>query len=838
MNYIDLSGSWKLRLAGAGESGVPAQLPEEIRATLPGDNITALWKAGLIPDPYVGRNELDLQWIGRCDWSFETEFTVSKELLRFASHRFVAHSLDTVATVSVNGTEIGGCDSMFVGVDLPIAPGLLHEGQNHLTIAFASPERIAIERARQLPYPLPYSEYPVNSPHRNLLRKAQCHAGWDWGPCLMGSGAFGPLGIAAGDEPILLGASAVPTHREEWFLQVTPRFSRSAEEREVELRVSVASPDGATVTEFEGAVTAGHDMQSSLSVPVGNPELWWPNGLGDQPLYTVTVEAEGRTVTRRVGFRDLSVDLSPDDTGSRFTIVVNGRPIFAKGANWIPQDGMPGRAEDADLEWQIRSARDAHMNMLRVWGGGVYESERFYDLCDQYGLLVWQDFMFACALYPAHPEFLASVRKEVRYQVRRLRDRASIALWCGNNENVGALNWFEVSRKNRDRYIVDYDRLNEGAVGTVCREEDPSRLFWPSSPTDGPGEYGDDWKADARGDMHYWSVWHGGEQFGSYRSVLPRFCSEFGFQSFPSLSTVEKYATQEQQNVTAPDMEHHQRHPRGNTIIMHTMARYYRFPASLGQQIYLSQVQQANAIRTAVEFWRSRRPRSMGALFWQLNDNWPVASWSSLEYQGKWKLLHHAARRFYAPTLLTATPIDPDGGPQVLEDQAPAAWQIHLINETTSERAGAAQVRFFSFDGTHLGETSGRDIRVETDSSSLVFTLTESMLPAARSECFAIATFAGEETCWFFLDHPKRCNLHSAAITIDRLASGNGVELTTDVPAFEVAVDAGVRAGRFEDNMILLMPGSPRALRWIPNGADDDAFVPDTCTVTALNNIG
>ncbi len=301
------------------------------------------------------------------------------------------------------------------------------------------------------------------------------------------------------------------------------------------------------------------------------------------------------------------------------------------------------------------------MNMVRVWGGGHYENDIFYDLCDQLGILVWQDCMFSCSLYPATSWFLKSVKDEITYQVKRLKDHPSLALWCGNNEDVGALTWFESSRRERDKYLIDYDRLNEGIIGKTIKELDPLRKWWSSSPSAGESDYSDCWHDDSKGDMHYWSVWHEGKPFEAYKEIIPRFCSEFGFQSFPSLPLLTKVITHDgtknvdsgEFNLSSSVMEHHQRNDRGNTIILSTMLRYFHLPSSFAHQIYISQIQQSFAMQTAIEYWRSNRPRCMGTLFWQLQDNWPVASWSSIEYGGKWKALQYEAKRFYNPLLLT-----------------------------------------------------------------------------------------------------------------------------------------------------------------------------------------
>jgi beta-mannosidase len=850
MHRLDLTGSWHLTARAGGRP----ELPDDIPVKIPGDNLSALYQAGLVDDPYFGTNELDLQWIGTTDWTLERTFEIDADPLLSRPARFRAESIDTVAQVAINGTAVGSTDNMFVPVDLAIPAGVLKHGTNTITVTFSAAERVAHERAARLPYPIPHVQMPVQSQHRNLVRKIQCHGGWDWGPCYMICGLYGYVELVASDEPTLdYAPTMVAKDDDGWSVTVEPWFVLPAADGHPSsrsyagsIRVSVTDPDGREAAAHAGETVVEHGRGTPVVLRVEQPQLWWPNGFGAQPLYTVTIEAFGSRITRRIGFRTLEVRREPDEYGESFAVVVNDVPIFAKGANWIPQDALPGLASEEQLRWLLESSVDANMNMLRVWGGGTYESHRFYELCDELGILIWHDFMFACAMYPADPAFLASVRSEVAHQVLRLKDHPSIALWCGNNENVGALSWFEETRAHRDRYLIDYDRLNEGAVGDTCRAMDPSRLFWPSSPTDGPGEYSDDWKADEKGDMHYWSVWHGGEPFSSYRSVVPRFCSEFGFQSFPSRAAVRSYARPEHHNVTAPDMEHHQRHPRGNTIIMHTMARYYRFPNGFLEQLYLSQVQQAHAIRTAVEYWRTQRPRSMGALFWQLNDNWPVASWASVEYGGTWKLLQYAARRFFAQVLVAAIPVDASGEALATEEASPAGWDLYVVNDRPGSTTGDLTVRIIGFDGTQLHGQTQNDVTVPGLSSIKMHHLSGAHLPAAARSCFVVADWndtqgtADSTRCQLFLDAPKRCEL--AQPTVEARVERNGdrisLTLTTDRPAFDVALDPGVLPGRFTDNMITLLPDEPMTVHWIPVGETTASELREQLTVRTLNSVG
>ncbi len=366
---------------------------------------------------------------------------------------------------------------------------------------------------------------------------------------------------------------------------------------------------------------------------------------------TISDGKAAHTVTDRIGFRDLElVRELTEDGGEMFEFQVNGERIYAKGANWIPTENLRGRIDDGDYESLLSSAVAANMNMIRVWGGGYYELERFYDLCDELGLLVWQDFMFSCALYPATDEFLESVEAEVRYQVRRLANHPSLALWCGNNENeMSLVNWFD-DNPHIEAFYTDYERLNDQTIAPVVAEEDPSRTFWPGSPSSG-GLFADEGELDphdqSRGDIHYWDVWHDGEPFEDYLTVKPRFVSEFGYQSFASTDLLSTVVPDDQLNPTAPIMEHHQRNPGGNKRILQRLADHFRVPFDFDDLVYLSQVQHGLAMQTAIEHWRRLKPYCMGTLYWQLNDLWPCASWSSIEYGGEWKALHYMAKRFY-----------------------------------------------------------------------------------------------------------------------------------------------------------------------------------------------
>jgi beta-mannosidase len=793
MQTLNLAGEWTLTCL---------KNKERVKADVPGDIHSALLAAGKIAAPYWGKAELDVQWVGREDWEYSRVFNVDASLLQAASVCLSCDRLDTIAEVFINGKKAGAGENMFVRHRFEVKP-LLRAGKNDIRVRIYSAENAAAAAAKKLPYPIPCSKYPVQSPHRNLVRKAQCHAGWDWGICLMVGGITGGIGLIA--------ASVARIEH----VYTTQRHKRGSVD--VEVFVEVESPSGGT-TELDvtlgGAaaretVTLAPGLNTlKTRVTLSNPELWWPNGHGLQPLYELTVRVGESNVTKSLGLRSLELITKEDKAGLSMYFRVNGRDIFCKGANWIPCDALPQRQTPEHLENLLDSAARANMNMLRVWGGGQYESDAFYELCDQKGLLVWHDFIFSCALYPGTKKFLDNVRQEARYQVKRLRDHACLALWCGNNENVGALKWFEEPRQNRDRYLLDYDHLNEGVLGAVVDECDPTRTFWPSSPCGGRNDFSDCWHSDSRGDMHYWSVWHQGKSFDSYYTVKPRFCSEFGYQSFPALDTIRTYATEEQFNVTTPVMEHHQRNPGGNSRIVEMFTRYFRVPEGFANFVYLSQVQQALAIKTAVEYWRHLQPHCMGALYWQLNDLWPVCSWSSLEYQGKWKLLHHAARRFYAPLMVCA----------IQEQNRVGVW---LLNDQPNRPAATVRLRVLDLSGKVVREEK-LAAKAPAGGALLLKEFPVEKLTAKPAETFMALNLESEGVTFqndHFFTVWKALNLERADVKTGVRALKDGrfsVTLKTDLPAFFVSPNADGLRGEFDDSCFTLLPGEPRELVFTP----------------------
>lgn len=802
LKSINLAGIWKMKsVDGKMEADVP----------LPGDTHSGLLTAGIIKDPYWETEELNLQRLGRTDWEFIKNVEISEDFLTGSEIYLRLESVDTVCDIVINGEPAGSFDNMFFPADLRVT-GLVKPGQNEIRVKIYAAETEAQKRASRLPYPVPHTTQPVQSMHRNLVRKVQCHSGWDWGPCLMVSGVYGRMMLEARETGYTETVSAVPVETGEdlWRVDVSAVYHAV---REDVIPFRVVFQDNTVITR-KIPVRPGENRIEGFFTCTG-VERWWPAGEGGQKLYPVNILVGEDETAVQTGFRSLEVITREDDAGLSMSFRINGRDIFCKGANWIPLDALPSRQTEDRYEYLLKSMVEANMNMVRIWGGGQYEQDIFYELCDRLGIMIWHDMMFACALYPTDGDFLSSVRTEVSYQVRRLKTHPSIVLWCGNNENLGALKWFEESVNNRDRYLVDYDRLNEGAVGNTVRQEDPSRSFWPSSPCGGPGDYSDNWHDDSRGDMHYWSVWHSGKDFSAYYDVIPRFCSEFGFQSYPSMESVTSFAREDSFNPTAPVMEHHQRHRRGNTIIFETICRYYRIPKGFPETLYLSQVQQAEAIKTAVEYWRSNRPLCMGAVYWQLNDLWPVSSWSSIEYNGRWKLLHYAAKRFFEP-LHPAAFTAPDG-----------SVNVYLLNDYTAPCSGTMNVRFIRFSGEVLSdETYPADCG--GGAVSCIKTVPPDDFPDTPENIFCHIEFKSDNYTaenTLFLVPPKRSPLEKARITwsTENREGREAVVVQTDKPVFHCFFDAPGGHIRFDENGVTILPGEAKVLpfRRITAGKDD-----------------
>ncbi|HVN15581.1 MAG TPA: glycoside hydrolase family 2 protein [Anaerolineales bacterium] len=723
MQRQSLSGDWKFR-----QSETNKWLP----AHVPGSVHTDLLALGRIPDPFVGDNESRVRWVAEADWEYRCQFLAEPELLNKPHIWLVFDGLDTLATVSLNGRELGRAANMFRQYRWDVK-SLLKAGENDLQIVFESPVRFTA--AQQAIRPMAgVSQAIPGGPH---LRKAPCQFGWDWGPQLPPIGIWKDVRLEGYDGARIEEVHLTQQHDNGHVIVEAQVNLQSWEDAPRSIIMQIVAPDG-KVFETSEKIASGGD--GKLQVRIAEPQLWWPNGYGTQPLYQVKIELHQANVSLdqreyQLGLRTIELRQQPDEWGRSFTFVVNGQPIFAKGSNWIPADSFPTRISDAYLEGLIRSAAETHQNMLRVWGGGFYEEERFYDLCDRYGILVWQEFIFSCSIYPLdEPTFLENVHEEVKENVRRLRHRASLALWCGNNEmEWGWESWGWAKQPLEDQlpelvkqfpalvFLMDavgqrkllpdweilkkaYDDFFHKTLPSWVAELDPNTSYWPSSPSSDTPFH--NVNGQQQGDAHYWDVWHGRKPFTAYRNQYPRFMSEFGFQALPPLETIRTYAEESEWNMTSYIMERHQKNDSGNSLMVGQLLDTFRLPKDFESLVYLSLVLQAEGIRYGVEHWRRHPKRVSGTLYWQLNDCWPVASWSSLDYFGRWKALHYAARRFYAPLMLSVEDKPTEMNVYITNEfhetwKGSVKWSLETLGGKVLE-SGEETVRATPFDATSI----------------------------------------------------------------------------------------------------------------------------------------
>jgi len=627
LRRVDLNGAWQLARIGE-DTWIPANVPGCVH--------TDLFAAGKIPDPFFRDNERTLQWIGEADWIYRRTFEVPDEVLQ--RHRVLLRcdGLDTLAVIKINGREIGRADNMFRTWEFD-AKSALRAGENVIEISFASP--LPLMKERQAARTLFEWAGPHEPRGRAWVRKEPCNFGWDWGPVLITCGIWRKISLEAIDTARIEDVQILQDHSVKGSVGLGVHIKAQVV-RAAPLQAAVAvSHKGRNVARASIGLSGG---TGRAAMNIRHPKLWWPAGMGEPSLYDVEVkllDARGNVIdgaARRIGLRTLK--LLPQDEQNSLRFEINGVPFFAKGANWIPADAFANRVTPKILRRYVADAVAANMNMLRFWGGGYYEEDTLFDACDEMGVCVWLDFKFACSSYPAFDDaFMENVRLEARDNLRRLRHHPCIAVWCGNNE-ISLMTKDQWSDNSMGR--ADYDKLFKDLLGAQVKELAPQANYVSGSPD--------------CGDTHYWQVWHGGKPFEAYRS-LTGFVSEFGFQSFPEPRTVRSYTAEEDRAlVLSPVMQWHQRSSgNGNQKIQDMTRRYFRAPKDFESALWLSQIVQAYGIKLGAEHWRQTMPKSMGCVFWQYNDCWPVASWSSVDYYGRWKALHYLARRFYAPILVS-----------------------------------------------------------------------------------------------------------------------------------------------------------------------------------------
>lgn len=638
MLKISLNGDWAMK---------NVREKDWIPAVVPGSVVQDLLAAGKIEDPFYRDNEDAALALSYDDYEYRRSFEVTEEMLSCDQVVLHCEGLDTLADIRVNGQFVAHTENMHRTYSFDIKP-YVRIGQNTIHIVFASPSKYIEARQAETELWGPDASLP-GFPH---LRKAHYMFGWDWGPMIPDAGIWRKISVKGFSYGKLHEVYVRQKHQDDGVqLDVQLQIERF-QPGKLAVEVQVVSPDGQLVA---STVNFSSELFASVVFQIENPQLWWPNGYGEQPLYEVRVQllAEGLIVDSKqlcVGLRTLRVRREKDEWGESFEFEINGVSIFAKGANYIPEDNLLGRRARVKTEQLIKDSVEAHFNCIRVWGGGIYPEDEFFELCDQYGLIVWQDFMFACGVYGLTDDFAENVAQEAIDNIRRIRHHACLGLWCGNNEMETAwVNWdFPKTPKLR----TDYIKLFEVLLPDIVHTHDPQTMYWPSSPSSGGGF--DDPNAEDKGDVHYWEVWHGLKPFTDYRKFYFRFCSEFGFQSFPGYKTVETYTLPEDRNIFSYVMEKHQKNKAANGKILYYLSENFKYPKDFDSLLYASQLLQAEAIKYGVEHWRRNRGRCMGAIYWQLNDCWPVASWASIDSFGRWKALHYFAKKFYAPILLSA----------------------------------------------------------------------------------------------------------------------------------------------------------------------------------------
>ena len=794
MRWRTLHDDWTCSLLSP-DGGVPSHVTRglPIEASVPGCVHTDLMAAGLLADPYLDRNELAAEWVGHQSWKYSTTFDWADDGAENVA--LVFEGLDTVATVMLNGEEIGRTSNMHRRYAFPVRH-LLVAGENTLSVSFDSAWAFA-EGARSVAGDLP-NAYPTPF---NFIRKMACNFGWDWGPSLVTAGIWRPVGLLSWDVARLG--------------EVRPLVTVDADEGVARFHLVLDGTDGRTTTEPLSVVAHVGDRVASVEVAPGqrevdievrvpNPDLWWPRGLGGQSTYDASVVlvdprgAELDSWSRRVGFRTVRLDTAADEHGTPFVITVNDVPVPVRGANWIPDDVFLHRVDRERYRQRVQQAADANMNLLRVWGGGIYEDRAFYETCDEMGVLVWQDFLFACAAYPEEEPLRSEVEAEARENVTRLMPHPSLVLWNGNNENIWG--WFDWDWRERvgDRtwgegYYLDL-------LPQIVGELDPTRPYWPGSPYSGSMEIHPN--ADEHGLRHVWEVWNDVD-YVEYRDCSPRFVSEFGFQGPPTWSTLRASVHDDPLTVDSPAMQLHQKAEDGAGKLRRGMANHLPDPVGMDDWHYFTQVNQAHAVAFGIEHFRSLRPSCTGSIVWQLNDCWPVVSWSAVDGYGRLKPLWYALRAAYATRLLT---VQPRGG----------GLALIAVNDGREAWQDTVTVRRMSFDGDVLAETP---LRLDTPGlgsqvCDLPGDLTTPGSPTA--ELLVALTSGGVRALWLFAE-PKDLAYRPALLEVKTLEAGSEIEMTVTSPTFVqglcVFADRIDPSAQVSDMLLTLLPGESRVIQ-------------------------
>ncbi|WP_338543423.1 beta-mannosidase [Paenibacillus tundrae] len=817
---------------------------EWLPAQVPGCVHTDLLKLGKIPDPFYGTNEKEVQWIDKKDWEYQTKFDVQEKLFAQEHLELVFDGLDTYADVYVNEQHVLSADNMFRVWNVDVK-AVVKAQDNVLRIRFRSPIQEDLPKLEKLGYALPAANDQSDVGELGdkkvsiFARKAPYHYGWDWGPRFVTSGIWREARLEGWSEVRINDVFIQQQDVSASVASLTAVVEIDADHAgDTVIRIST---DGQV---WEQTVTLKAGLQTvEVPVTIDQPKLWWSRGLGEAHLYSFVTEVlAGERVlaesTVKTGIRSIRLVREKDEVGASFYFELNGVAVFAKGANHIPNDSFITEITAERYRHEIVSAAESNMNMLRVWGGGIYEEDVFYDLCDEYGLLVWQDFMFACSMYPGDEAFLNSVRHEAIDNVKRLRNHPSIALWCGNNEidsawahfnENGGWGWKkDFNTEQRESIWADYKAVFHDLLPEVVEAYAPGIDYWPSSPlvslTDDEKQHAH--PSTSEGDIHYWGVWHSVEPFENYNVHVGRFMSEYGFQSFPEYKSVRTYAEEEDLALESEVMLAHQKNGAGNRLIKQYMDMYMHEPKDFPSFLYMSQVLQAEAMKTAIEAHRRRKPYCMGTLYWQMNDCWPVASWAGMDYLGRWKALQYYAKRSFSDVLISV-----DGTKEDTTD-------IYLISDQLEAVEGTLQLRLIGFDGTVHREEE-HEVTLAPNSGQQVLSLNQAEWLQGHSPATTLLRLdlKQEGQADIVQEHyfapSKDIGLKQAEIQVKEVKENDAVYLVleSDVLAKQVWISSEAE-GVFSDNFFDLIPGIPVKVKFTSRaGLQDSSAVSSAGTI-------
>jgi beta-mannosidase len=804
---IFITHNWEFREAGS-DQWYPASIPGTVHADLE--------ENGLIKDPLYRMNEDDVQWIEKKDWEYRTTFEIGKETLKKQVVEMEFRGLDTYADVYLNEHLILQADNMFLGWKVDCKPYLV-EGENSLRVYFHSQVNEGMKKLKQLDYIIPATneQAPIDQRTNVFTRKAPFHYGWDWGPRLVTSGIWRPVSIKAWNNAVIEDVYIVTESIADNQAVISATIEIMAEEdgtydlnlfidrKDSGVKHRVRATKGINTTRFE--------------IVLDNPRLWWPNGLGDANLYNMDFRLQkGRNIIDSYnidyGVRTVQLVQQPDDVGHSFYFEVNGVPVFMKGANIIPSNTLTPSVTEDTYRKLIHSAVDANMNMLRVWGGAIYEEDIFYKLCDENGLLVWQDFMFACALQPGDEPHLENIKKEAEYNVRRLRNFASIALWCGNNENLMAWhNWGwqdYFNDEQRDFMWRTYERIFYEILPQAVQKYDPKNSYWASSPS----AIGDQLADRKSGDEHDWTIWFYQRPFSDYWNNVPRFVSEWGFQAFPGINTIRTFSNPEDHDYDSKAMRHRQRSRMnfispgfdGNDMIRQYMGWYYDVPEDFERFVYVSQLLQAKGYKTAIEAHRSHMPHCMGSLYWQLNDSWPTISWSTVDHFYRWKASHYAVKKAFEPLIVTA-------------HHNSGELKIYSVSDMQEQINATLVAMFMDLRGTTF-QTIEKPVLILPNTSVVISEQNISgWLDKKENVVVSLEIIKGEEVLAdniFYFTEPKYLNLGDPEIefSLEKVPGGYLLNIVCGKLLKGLFIDTPDPDSHFSDNFFDLLPGRKKSV--------------------------